>query len=173
MGFEETEGGLRKVVHSKCGNERERGESVTRGQTQVSGMIARSSAADSGLVNVGDILLSVDGHGVAGFSIEDTVSLIRSKPGTSSTPFLVQPAIPRFKDPSGKGPRTPFCSCKKEVFVPEDSNPLTRPDQLTPPSHLDQGADRIDGIHNLQARSRVPQAGRSTSSLRSYRRFAK
>jgi C-terminal processing protease CtpA/Prc len=43
-------------------------------------MIAGSSAADSGMVNVGDILLSVDGHGVAGYSIEDTVSLIRFQP---------------------------------------------------------------------------------------------
>ena len=53
---------------------------------QVSGMIAGSSAADSGMVNVGDILLSVDGHGVAGFSIEDTVSLIRFSLTTLSRP---------------------------------------------------------------------------------------
>ena len=49
-------------------------------------MIAGSSAADSGMINVGDILLSVDGHGVAGFSIEDTVSLIRFSLTTLSRP---------------------------------------------------------------------------------------
>jgi len=40
-------------------------------------MIADSSSAESGMINIGDILLSVDGHGVAGNSIEDIIQMIR------------------------------------------------------------------------------------------------
>lgn len=42
-------------------------------------MIADSSSAESGLIHIGDILLSVDGHGVAGNSIEDIIQMIRSQ----------------------------------------------------------------------------------------------